>query len=138
MSDLIRLSLSIERPLLERLEKLVKRSGYTNRSEFVRDMVRQRLVDREWEEDQEVVGTITLVYDHHAGGLTEKLTHAQHHHHHVILTTTHVHLDRDLCVEVILVKGRPREITGLADTLRQYKGVLHAGLSASTTGTHLR
>jgi CopG family nickel-responsive transcriptional regulator len=138
MSDLIRLSLSIEKPLLDRLEKLVKRSGYTNRSEFVRDMIRERLVEREWDENQEVVGTITLVYDHHVSGLSEKLTDVQHHHHRVILTTTHVHLDKALCVEMILVKGRPSEITELADLLRQNKGVLHAGLSTSTTGTHLR
>ncbi len=138
MSELVRLSLSIERPLLDRLEKLVKRSGYTNRSEFVRDMVRERLVEREWDDNQEVVGTITLVYDHHVPGLSEKLTEEQHHHHRVILTTTHVHLDKALCVEMILVKGRASEIRGLADRLRQYKGVLHSGLSTSTTGVHLR
>lgn len=138
MSDLVRLSLSIEKPLLDRLEKLVRHSGYTNRSEFVRDMIRERLVDREWDENREVVGTITLVYDHHVSGLSEKLTDEQHHHHKVILATTHVHLDKALCVEMILVKGRAREITELADRLRQHKGVLHAGLSTSTTGVQLR
>lgn len=138
MSDLVRLSLSLEKPLLDRLEKLVRRSGYTNRSEFVRDMIRERLVEHEWDEDREVVGTITLVYDHHVSGLSEKLTDEQHHHHRVILTTTHVHLDRAMCVEMILVKGRASEITELADRLRQHKGVLHSGLSASTTGARIR
>lgn len=138
MSEIVRLSLSLEKPLLDRLEKLVKRSGYTNRSEFVRDMIRERLVEREWSEDQEVVGTITLVYDHHVTGLSDKLTDIQHHHHKVILTTTHVHLSHALCAEMILVRGRASEITRLADELRQKKGVLHAGLSTSTTGAHLK
>lgn len=138
MSDLIRLSLSIEKPLLDKLEKLMKHSGYHNRSEFVRDMIRARLVQREWDQNREVVGTVTLVYDHHASGLSEKLMDLQHHHHKVILTTTHVHLTHELCVEMILVRGRASQIAELADLLRQQKGVLHADLSMSTTGTDLR
>ena len=138
MSDLVRLSLSLEKPLLDQLEMLVKRSGYTNRSEFVRDMIRERLVQREWDEDREVVGAITLVYDHHVSGLSEKLTDEQHHHHRVILTTTHVHLDKSLCVEMILVRGRASEIATLAGRLRKYKGELHAGLSTSTTRAHIK
>lgn len=138
MSDLVRLSLSIEKPLLDRLEKLVKGSGYTNRSEFVRDMIRERLVQDEWNDNREVVGAITLVYDHHATGLSDKLTDVQHHHHEVILTTTHVHLDHSLCVEMILVRGRASLIRQLADRLRQHKGVLHADLSMSTTGARLK
>ena len=78
MSNLVRLSLSIERPLLKRLERMVKQSGYTNRSEFIRDMVRDCLVKKEWEGDEEVVGTVTLLYDHHVRRLTEKLTDLQH------------------------------------------------------------
>lgn len=137
MSDLVRLSLSLEKPLFERLERLVQRSGYTNRSEFVRDMIRERLVEGEWAADQEVLGTITLLYDHHRRQLSEKLTHLQHHHHHVVLVTTHVHLSHDLCAEVILVRAKASEIRELADTLRQQKGVLHTDLSMSSTGKTL-
>lgn len=138
MSHLVRMSVSIEKSLLERLERMVKRSGYTNRSEFVRDMVRQRLVADEWEKDREVVGSLTLVYDHHAGGLSEKLTELQHHHHRLILATVHVHLAEDLCAEVVLVKAKASRVRRIANTLRQQKGVLHADLSMSTTGADLR
>lgn len=138
MPDLVRLSLSIEKPLFDRLEKLVQRSGYTNRSEFVRDMVRRQLVEGEWEEDQEVLGTVTLVYDHHRRQLSEKLTHLQHHQHEAVLVTTHVHLTPTLCAEVILVRAKASQVRRLADTLRQQKGVLHAGLTMSSTGRTLR
>ena len=137
MTDLERLSFSIERPLLERLETLREEAGYGNRSEFLRDMIRGRLVDRAWELDEEAVGTITLVYDHHARGLNEKLTALQHDHHEVILATTHVHLDHHHCVEVILVRGRAGQIRAIADGLGKQKGVLHGGLSMSSTGREL-
>ncbi len=137
MSDLVRLSLSIEKPLYDQLERLVKKSGYANRSEFIRDLVRQRLVQGQWEKDQEVIGTITLVYDHHHRRLTEKLVDIQHHHHTHVLVTTHVHLSHDLCAEVILVRGRSSLVRALADTLHQQRGVLHAELSMASTGSQL-
>jgi len=137
MSDLVRLSLSLEKPLFDRLEKLVKGSGYSNRSEFVRDMIRRQLVEGEWAKDQEVLGTVTLVYDHHRRRLTEKLTDLQHHHHNAVLVATHVHLTHDLCAEVILIKGKARRIRKLADLMRQQKGVLHTELSMSSTGVRL-
>ena len=137
MSELVRLSLSMERPLLERLETLVKRSKYTNRSEYARDLIRERLVEEEWERNEEAVGTITLVYDHHARQLSGKLTGLQHRHHGEILATTHVHLDTHMCVEMILTKGKASNIRQIADLLRQQKGVLHATLSMSSTGKRL-
>lgn len=137
MTNLERLSFSLEGPLAEALSRLVIDSGYSNRSEYIRDMIRDRLVDREWERDEEGVGTITLVYDHHLRRLSEKLTELQHHHHDIILATTHVHLDAHLCAEVILAKGRGSEIRHLADTLRQQKGVLHGALTMSSTGRAL-
>jgi len=137
MSDLVRTSVSIERPLLNRLEKMIRGSRYTNRSEFIRDMIRERLVQQEWERDQEVVGTITLIYDHHVRLLNEKLTDLQHDHHGTILATTHVHLDKHMCAEMIMLQGRAGEIRRVADLLRQQKGVFHASLSISSTGTKL-
>jgi len=134
---LARLSFSLEQPLLERLEALRRETGYANRSEFLRDLIRARLVDRAWERDEEAVGTITLVYDHHARGLTDKLTDLQHDHHEVILATTHVHLDHHRCVEVILVRGRAARIRAIADGLKRHKGVLHGELSMSSTGREL-
>ncbi len=139
MSELVRLSVSLEQPLYEQLERLVKRSEYTNRSEFVRDMIRQRLVAEQWEtEQQEVIGTITMVYDHHARTLANKLIDIQHHHHEEILATTHVHLSHDLCAEMIMVRGQPQNIRRLADRLQQQRGVLHASLSMSSAGEPLR
>ena len=137
MADLVRVSLSIEEPLLEKLERMRKAQRYTNRSEFIRDMIRDRLVEQEWERDQDVVGTVTLVYDHHHRQLSEKLTHLQHHHHELVLATTHVHLNKDMCVEVIVVKGRAGQVQKVAGLLRQQKGVLHAAMSLSSAGKGL-
>jgi len=137
MTEFTRLRFSIEKPLLEQLEKLRKLSKYANRSEFIRDMIRQQLVGRQWQDDRETLGTVTLLYNHHLHKLSEKLTDLQHHHHENILVSTHVHLDKDLCAEVLLVKGRASQIRRLANLLRQQKGVLHGALSISSTGKSL-
>ena len=137
MSELVRFSLSMERPLLDRLERMAKKSGYANRSEFVRDMIRDRLVQEEWAAGGEVLGTATLIYNHHARRLTGKLTDLQHHHHRVVLATTHVHLTEELCVEAVLMRGKAGHIQEVADLLRQQRGVLHVALSMSSTGKAL-
>jgi len=137
MSDLERLSFSIERPLLERLNHLVKAGGYANRSEYIRDLIRAQLVKEQWDRNQEVMGAITLIYDHHVPGLAEKLTHLQHHKHANILATTHVHMDKHVCAEVILVKGKAGQVQQIADLLGKPKGVLHSELSMSSTGSRL-
>jgi CopG family nickel-responsive transcriptional regulator len=129
--------MSIEKPLLQRLEAMVTKSKYANRSEFIRDMLRERLVEEEWKGNEEVVGTITLVYDHETRELSKKLTHLQHHHHDVVLASTHVHLDEHMCAEMVLTKGPASEIEEMASLLRQQKGVLHASLSLSSTGKEL-
>ena len=137
MTDLARLSLSIDKPLLTRFQKILKRAGYANRSEFIRDMIRQKLVDLEWEKDRVTLGTVTLVYTHHQRSLSGTLTDLQHRFHDEILASTHVHLDHDICAEVIIVKARAARIRDLADLLGQQKGVLHAALSFSSTGKEL-
>lgn len=138
MSGLSRFSISIEKGLFQRLGKLVSKSKYTNRSEFVRDLLRERLVEEEWKGNEEVVGTITLVYDHDTRELSKKLTRLQHHHHNMVLATTHVHLDGHMCAEMILTKGKAKEIQEISDLIRQQKGVLHAALSLSSTGKELK
>lgn len=137
MADLVRLSFSIEPALVKQLETLLKEGRYTNRSEFIRDMIRARMVEREWERDQETLGTITLVYNHHVHGLNDRLTHMQHEHEVEVLSATHVHLDHDTCAEMIMMVGRPDQIRELAGLLQQQKGVLHAALSISSTGKRL-
>ncbi len=138
MSKLVRQSFSIEETLNRKMEKLLKQGSFTNRSEFIRDLIRSRLVELEWEKDSEALGTITLVYDHHQRQLSDRLTSIQHKHHHEVLATTHVHLDNHLCAEMIMVKGRAKMIRDMADAIGQQKGVLHSSLSMSSTGKQLK
>ncbi|MFB3893276.1 MAG: nickel-responsive transcriptional regulator NikR [Phycisphaerae bacterium] len=138
MSDLVRFTVSIEKPLFDKLEKEVADHDYRNRSEFVRDLVRNYMVEQEWRTDKVLLGTISLLYDHHARGLTERLTEEQHHFSGTVLATTHVHLDEHLCAEMIMVRGKGKDIKALADRLQREKGVLHAKLAASSTGRTLR
>lgn len=137
MTTLVRFSTSIEKPLYKSMERLLRKSGYSNRSEFVRDIIRERLVQEEWKLNEDAVGTITLIFDHHKRQLSERLLELQHDHHKDILASTHVHLDHDRCVETILVKGRAQKIEELANMLRKEKGVLHASLSLGSTGKRL-
>ena len=137
MSDLVRLSLSIEKSLFNKLEALVADSSYHNRSEFVRDLIRNCLVEREWDTDKVLLGTISLLYDHHTHGLSAKLTHRQHQFPGRIYATTHVHLNHDLCAEMIMVRGKGRDIRALADQLRCEKGELHAKLAMGSMGEGL-
>ena len=137
MSELVRFSVSIEKPLYDRMNQVLRKSGYRNRSEFIRDLVRGRLVDEEWKEGQEALGTITLIYDHHKRTLSDRLTDLQHHYHKDILVATHIHLDEHLCAEAILVRGRAKTVEEIANTLRKEKGVLHASLAIGSTGKQL-
>lgn len=139
MHGMIRLSFTLDEGLAGRLEDLRQQRGYRNRSEFLRDALRDFLVKHSWQTSSApVVGTVTLVYDHHTPGLTERLVQIQHDHHGKILASTHVHLDHDTCVEVIIVKGTASDLAALADSLQRERGVLHASMCTSTTGGELR
>jgi len=138
MSDLVRFTVSIEKPLFEKLEKEVADHNYRNRSEFIRDLIRNHVVEREWRTGKVLLGTISLLYDHHTRGLTQRLTEEQHHFRGTVLATTHVHLDHHLCAEMIMVRGKGKDIQALADRLQREKGVLHARLAAGTTGKALQ
>jgi CopG family nickel-responsive transcriptional regulator len=135
--SLVRTSFSIEKPLHDAFEKLVSRGKYANRSEFFRDMVREKMVENEWAGDEVCLGTITLLYDHHQRALSDKLTKVQHEHFHSVLAATHVHLDHDLCAEAIMVRARASQIRDLAGMLSKEKGVLHATSSVGSIGKHL-
>lgn len=138
MSTLSRFSVSIDDDLLQRFLRLAERRGWGNRSEALRSLIRDALVRDEWEADDEIVGTITLVYDHHKRELSDKLTSIQHDHHDAVLSATHIHLDHDNCLEMIAVKGRATVVRSIADALIGTKGVMHGMLSATTTGKKLR
>jgi CopG family nickel-responsive transcriptional regulator len=137
MGDLSRIGIALDSDLLERFDKSIARSGYTNRSEAFRDLIRDRLVsERTSAPDSVVVGTVTLIYDHHAHGTTEKLTELQHTHHELVVSTSHAHLDHDSCLEVIIVHGKAASVQQLADGLIGLKGV-HHGRLVMTVPAHL-
>jgi CopG family nickel-responsive transcriptional regulator len=138
MTNLARFSVSIENDLLDRFLRVAKKRGWGNRSEALRNLIRDALVRDEWEVDAEIVGTITLVYDHHKRELSEKLTSIQHDHHDAVLSATHIHLDHDNCLEMIAVRGAATQVQKIADALIGTKGVKHGKLSATTTGKRLR
>jgi CopG family nickel-responsive transcriptional regulator len=139
MSGLSRIGVAIDTDLLNKFDRLIAQKKYTNRSEAFRDLIRDELVEKTWESpDSFVVGTVTLVYDHHVRLLNEKLTDIQHDHHRLILSTLHVHLDHDLCLEVLVVRGRSAEVRRVADTLISTKGVKHGRLTITTSGTELK
>lgn len=138
MSVLSRIGVAIDSDLLKKFDRLITQRGYTNRSEAFRDLIRDELVERTWESpDSQVVGTITLVYNHHVRLLSEKLTDIQHDFHRSILSTLHVHLDHDNCLEVLVVQGKSAEVRKVADVLISTKGVKHGRLSISTSGAEL-
>ena len=128
-STLTRFGASIEADLLGRFDELVRRKGYETRSEVLRNLMRDYLVANEWElDDKQAIGTITLVFDHHSGELSERLTEIQHAYHDSILSALHVHLDAHTCLEVIIVRGRGCTLQEVADRLITAKGVLHGKL----------
>lgn len=132
-----RFSISIEEKLLKIFDAHIAAKKYNNRSEAIRDMIRKSFVEKEWKADKKVMGVVSLVYDHHMHKLQEKVTVVQHDFHHLIVSTMHVHMDHDNCLEVIIVKGKAKEVQGLADQLFALRGVRDGQLSMSSTGKSL-
>lgn len=129
-----RFGVSIPNRLLEQFDGLVAEKGYGNRSEALRDLIRDVLVEAEWESDEETVGTVTLVYDHHVKELSDDLNSIQHDMGDAIISSLHVHLDHDMCLEVIVVRGKSSRIRKMADRLIGTKGVVHGKLTTATVG----
>lgn len=129
MEKITRFGVSIEPDLLNKFDKIIKKKGYKNRSEAIRDIIRKNLIAETTEgPNSEAIGTLTMIYDHHAGNLTNRLLDLQHHHHKEILTTTHIHVDHDNCLEVLVLKGKTRNIQKLADNIKSLKGIKHGEL----------
>jgi CopG family transcriptional regulator, nickel-responsive regulator len=138
MSELSRIGVALDSGLLAKFDALIAKRGYANRSEAFRDLIRAELVQETLESPQsKMVGTITLVYDHHVRLLQEKLTDLQHKYHHSILSTLHIHLDHDNCLEVVVVAGKLAELQELANTLISTKGVKHGRANWTTSGANL-
>ena len=138
MSNLTRVGVAIDADLLEKFDELIEQRGYSNRSEAFRDLIRNELVEESWQSpESEVVGSVTLVYNHHVRQLNDKLLDLQHDHHDSILSTLHVHLDHENCLEVLLIKGKAAAVNQIANALISTKGVKHGRLTLSSSGRNL-
>jgi len=139
MSVTTRFGISMETNLLEQFDSHIEKKGYENRSEAIRDLIRASLIEeKSARDDEEIVGTVTLVYNHHVRDLSDKLTEHQHAYHHQIVSALHVHLDAHNCLEVVVVKGKALEIKRIADELIGVKGVKHGKMvmTAIADGRH--
>ena len=132
-----RFSVSLEEDLLGNFDRYIKDRGYSNRSEAVRDLIRKSLVTEEWNSNSQVVGVVTLVYDHHKPQLQERVTELQHRFYNIITSSTHVHMDHDNCLEVTIAKGKASEVQELAQGLIALRGVKDGNLTMSSTGGEL-
>jgi CopG family nickel-responsive transcriptional regulator len=131
MPNLYRFGISLEHDLIKNFDQHIKQQHYRNRSEAIRDLIREELVKKQWTEGNAVAGAITMTYDHHKRELVTKLLDIQHDFQDQIISAQHVHLDHHHCLEIIAVKGRAREIQKLADLLRSQVGVKHVTLNAT-------
>ena len=138
MSKLVRFGISMDNRLLQKFDQMISQKGYSNRSEAIRDLIRDQLVDATWKKERkEVVGTIALVYDHEIRELAHRLMDLQHRFHTRIISSLHVHLDVHNCLEVLVVKGKGLQVRQIAEKLIGIKGVKHGKLLTTTTGREL-
>lgn len=138
MSGVTRFGVSLDEALLAQFDRVIARKGYTNRSEAIRDLIRESLVREQWELGaDEVVGTLTLVYNHDVRDLSDKLTDLQHAHYKAIVSALHVHLDAHHCLEVLVLRGKAKELKSIADRLIGTRGVKHGTFSATSEGRAL-
>ncbi len=138
MGNIIRFGISIDSKLLKNFDRLIVKKKYTSRSEAIRDLIREGLVELEWkEETRETAGAVTLVYNHDARELVGRLVDIQHQMQKLIISSVHVHLDDHHCLEVLVVRGKSKDIKKAADQLIGVKGVIHGKLTMATTGKRL-
>jgi CopG family transcriptional regulator, nickel-responsive regulator len=136
-----RVGISLEDTLLEQFDRLIARRGYENRSEAIRDLIRDQLVQEQWSERSsdtgEKVAVVSLVYDHESSSLSQKLTHIQHENHRAVVSALHIHLDAHNCLEVLILRGKGSEILAMGEGLVSTKGVLYGKVMPATTGRGL-
>lgn len=137
MAGIARFGVSLEKELLKKFDILINSKKYTNRSEAIRDLIRETLVKDEWEKGGEVAGAVILVYDHHKRELVNKVIDIQHDYGEIIISAQHVHIDHDNCMEIIAVKGEAKYMKNLFERLRAIKGVKHGAFNMTTTGEKL-
>ncbi len=129
-----RVGVSFEPVLLNKFDILIKKRGYTNRSEAIRDLVRKEIIESGIkEEDSAVIGTLTIIYDHDIGNVSEKLLHLQHHNHKEIIFTNHIHVDNRICLEIVVIRGQSSRVKKFAENVKALKGVKHGQLVITKT-----
>jgi len=130
LSDIIRFGVSIDQDLLENYDRLIAERGYATRSEALRDLIRDTLIQHKIETESEIqaLGSLTLVYDHHARNLSQEMGNFQHEFHEIILSVMHLHVSHDDCLEIIALRGIVSEIVALANGLLSLKGVKNGKL----------
>lgn len=137
-----RTAISLEKDLLEKFDRLIKQKGYANRSEAIRDLIRDQLVQDEWSRENknstDNVAVVSLVYDHDSSSLAQKLTHIQHEHHQAVVSSLHIHMDEHNCLEVLILRGRASDIVKMGESLISTKGVKYGRVVPATTGRDLR
>ena len=138
MPQLSRTGVSLDDDLLKEFDRLIAKRGYANRSEAFRDLIREALLGERVKSNKPVVGTLTIVYDHHVPSLAQKLTEVQHHAGAMILAATHIHLDRLYCLEVIIMKGRGKDLQAVADGMLALRGVELGKLVLTNSGARLK
>ncbi|MGA1865808.1 MAG: nickel-responsive transcriptional regulator NikR [bacterium] len=138
MEKITRFGVSMNSKLLQKFDQYIHKKGYTNRSEAIRDIIRDHFVSQEWMAGEtETVGTITLVYNHESGDISQRLLESQHNYCNYIISSIHVHLDEHNCLEVLVVKGIAKKIQEIADHLISNRGVKHGKLTVTTTGKEI-
>jgi len=138
MAEAVRFGVSMNKKLLVDFDRLIAEKGYKNRSEAIRKLIREKLVQKEWEySKEEIVATITMVYSHEVRELTERLTEMQHKYYKQIISAMHIHLDEHNCLEILAIKGRAEEVKKIADRLLSTKGIKHGQLTTTSTGKRL-
>ena len=138
MAKVVRFGVSLDADLLGKFDKLIHKKKYQNRSDAIRDLIRETLVEEEWEHDQIIAGGIGIVYDHHQKQLVNKLMNIQHDFHNTVVSSQHIHLDHDNCLEIVVVKGIAKEVQDLYNHLKATKGIKHISILRSTTGQELK
>ena len=136
MDKLVRFGVSMEESLLHEFDHMILHKGYTNRSEAVRDIVRDKLIEESIQSPRgNVYGALVYVYDHHKRELEKSLSNIQHDYFENIISTSHVHVDHDSCMEVVLLKGRVETLKSIAEKILSFKGVKHGKLTLTTSPT---
>lgn len=138
MSQMERYTVTLPSDLLKRFDNSIEGKGYTNRSEAIRDLMRDSLVEQEWaKKGEKVAATVTLVYNHHTPDLASRLTDLQHHHGHLVVAATHIHLDNDNCLEVAILRGKSEDVKHLAERMLSLRGIKHGKIAHTTEGKDL-